>query len=90
MSLEVVIDKSFDTSALQKYHLSLKIGIDFFIVNAVKVKTATNVAIAEQNFKGEYKQDFHTSAFVETLKKAPIKVTKKYKSNQKGLFANNN
>jgi len=46
MSIEVIIDKSFDTSALQKYHLSLKIGIDFFIVNAVKIKTATNVAIA--------------------------------------------
>jgi len=29
MSIEVIIDKSFDTSALQKYHLSLKIGIDF-------------------------------------------------------------
>ena len=80
MSIEVIIDRSFDTSALQKYHLSLKIGIDFFIVNAVKIKTATNVAIAEQIFKGEYKQDFHTNAFVETLKKAPIKITKKYQS----------
>ena len=80
MSIEVIIDKSFDASALQKYHLSLKIGIDFFIVNAVKIKTATNVAIAEQIFKGEYKQDFHTNAFVETLKKAPIKITKKYQS----------
>ena len=54
MSLEVIIDKSFDTSALEKYHLSLKIGNDFFIANTVKVKSATNVAIAEQNFKGEY------------------------------------
>lgn len=80
MSLEVIIDKSFDTSALEKYHLSLKIGNDFFIANTVKVKSATNVAIAEQNFKGEYKQDFHTSAFVKTLKKAPIKITKKYQS----------
>ena len=80
MSLEVIIDKSFDTSALEKYHLSLKIGNDFFIANTVKVKSATNVAIAEQNFKGEYKQDFHTSEFVKTLKKAPIKITKKYQS----------
>tara|TARA_B100000795_G_C22800727_1_gene441766 strand:- start:109 stop:963 length:855 start_codon:yes stop_codon:yes gene_type:complete len=80
MSLEVVIDKSFDPTDLQKYHLSLKIGIDFFIVNAVKVKSGANIAIAEQNFKGEYRQDFHTSAFVEALKKAPIKVTKKYQS----------
>lgn len=80
MSVEVIIDKSFDPDDLHKYHLSLKIGTDFFIVNAIKAKSETNIAIAEQNFKGEYKQEFHTSAFVETLKKAPIKVTKKYKS----------
>lgn len=80
MSLEVVIDKSYDVSAVSKYHLSLKIGKDSFIANAIKIKSGTNIAVADLNFKGEHKQEFHTSAFIETLKKCPIKITKKYQT----------
>lgn len=80
MGLEVVIDKSFDANALSKYHLSLKIGQDSFIANATKIKSGSNIGVTHQSFKGEYKQEFPTSAFIETLKKSPIKISKKYHS----------
>lgn len=80
MGLEVVIDKSFDVNALNKYHLSLKISQDSFIANATKIKSGSNIAVTSQSFKGEFKQEFHTSAFIETLKKSPIKISKKYHS----------
>lgn len=80
MSFEAVIDKSFDVNTLNKYHLSLKIGEDSFIANVTKIKSGANIGVTAQSFKGEYKQDFHTSAFIETLKKSPIKISKKYHS----------
>lgn len=80
MKVEVLIDKSFDASSLGKYHLSLQIGHDYFIACATKVKSGQISGVASQSFKGELKHDFHSSAFIETLKNCPLKISKKYAS----------
>lgn len=80
MKSEVLIDKSFDPASLGKYHLSLQIGNDSFIACVTKIKSGHIVGIASESFKGELKHDFHTSAFIDTLKNCPLKISKKYAS----------
>lgn len=76
--MDVFIDKSFDVNNLTNYSLSLKVGDNFFIANALKTKSSIHIAIAEQEFQNGLKEEFKISAFIETLKKSPVKISKKY------------
>ncbi len=76
--MEVFLDKSFDSKSIPKYNLNLKIGEDFFIAGATKSKQDLHIAIAENGFKSELKDGFQIGTFIESLKKCPVKISKKY------------
>ncbi len=76
--MDVFIDKSFDINNLTNYSLSLKVGDNFFIANALKTKSSTHIAIAEHDFQSGLEEGFKINAFIETLKKSPVKISKKY------------
>lgn len=76
--MDIHIDKSFDAKTLSKYSLSLKIGDDFFIADAVKTKSGAHIAVAEKSFESEIKDDFQIGTFINALKACPIKISKNY------------
>lgn len=80
--MEVRIDRAFDSKNLNKFSLNLKIGEDFFIADAYKQKSGQHVAIAENKFNNELKDGFQLTAFIQTLKKCPVKISKKYHSTE--------
>ena len=71
--MDVFIDKSFDINNLTNYSLSLKVGDNFFIANALKTKSSTHIAIAEHDFQSGLEEEFKINAFIEAFE--PLKNT---------------
>lgn len=78
--MEIKIDKAFDIKSLNRYNLSLKIGHDFFIADVFKSKSGVHLAVSEQSFARELKDEFQTESFINALKSCPVKISKKYGS----------